>query len=45
MARCGVDAVSKGTSGAPAASSGRGAWERQRLKEMVAEQLRQDLGR
>ncbi|KAM9130078.1 BTB/POZ domain-containing protein 8 isoform 3-T3 [Pangshura tecta] len=45
MARCGGDAVSKGTGGVPAAGGGRGAWERQRLKEMVAEQLRQDLGR
>ncbi|KAH1167095.1 hypothetical protein KIL84_016267 [Mauremys mutica] len=45
MARCGGDAVSKGTSWVPAAGGGRGAWERQRLKEMVAEQLRQDLGR
>ncbi|XP_037762372.1 AP2-interacting clathrin-endocytosis protein isoform X2 [Chelonia mydas] len=46
MARCGGDAVSKGTSWAPAAAGGgRGAWERQRLKETVAEQLRQDLGR
>ncbi|XP_065411600.1 BTB/POZ domain-containing protein 8 isoform X2 [Chrysemys picta bellii] len=46
MARCGGDVVSKGTSWAPAAAGGgRGAWERQRLKEMVAEQLRQDLGR
>ncbi|KAM7161951.1 BTB/POZ domain-containing protein 8 isoform 4-T4 [Macrochelys suwanniensis] len=46
MARCGGDTVSKGTSWVPAAAGGgRGAWERQRLKEMVAEQLRQDLGR
>nr|XP_032628881.1 BTB/POZ domain-containing protein 8 [Chelonoidis abingdonii] len=45
MARCGGDAVSKDTSWVPAAGGRRGAWERQRLKEMVAEQLRQDLGR
>uniref|UniRef100_A0A8C4XZ37 Uncharacterized protein n=2 Tax=Gopherus evgoodei TaxID=1825980 RepID=A0A8C4XZ37_9SAUR len=45
MARCGGDAVSKDTSWVPAAGGGRGVWERQRLKEMVAEQLRQDLGR
>ncbi|XP_075792642.1 BTB/POZ domain-containing protein 8 isoform X2 [Pelodiscus sinensis] len=45
MARCAGAVASQGPGAAPPAGGGRGAWERRRLKEMVAEQLRQDLGR
>uniref|UniRef100_A0A8D0GE51 BTB/POZ domain-containing protein 8 n=1 Tax=Sphenodon punctatus TaxID=8508 RepID=A0A8D0GE51_SPHPU len=41
MARRGGDAAPTGAT----RGSGRGAWERQRLKELVAEQLSRDIGR
>ncbi|KYO19614.1 hypothetical protein Y1Q_0007531 [Alligator mississippiensis] len=43
MARCGQGASPRGPGTAAAGGGGRGAWERQRLKEAVAEQLRRDL--